>query len=201
MDWPVFALITYAFLLALLLAGFILRSLKAAKGQYQRLLEEKEQKLLAMQMDMEDILEGLQAQAALLENEWSAAQRHSQDSLLTVQDRLLELQGTIAGLQSRIYRLEREPRDHLAGAVEGWGPFLGAEPAPLWPEARLPEEDAGARGEREPPRQRALALLQRGMSIAQVSREMGFSKTEATLLYNQWQRGFLKEDLAYGPEE
>lgn len=202
MDWPVFALITYVFLLALLLAGIILRSLQTTKGQYQKRLEEKEEKLIAMQMDLEDILEGLQAQAALLENEWSTAQRHSQDSLLSVQDRLLEMQGTVAGLQSRVYRLEQEARDPLAGAVEAWDPLLGAETIPMWPQAWPAQAHAEAFAqEKEPPRQRALALLQCGMTIAQVSREMGFSKTEATLLYSQWQRGFLKEDLAYGSED
>ena len=83
-NWPVFALVTYVFFLALLLTALILRSLRDTKGRYQKLLEEKEQKLTAMQLDLEDILEALQAQAAVLETDWGAAQRHSQDSLVSV---------------------------------------------------------------------------------------------------------------------
>lgn len=230
MDWPGFALVTYTFFLALLLAGIILRSLRETKGRYQRLLEEKEKRLAAMQMDAEDTLETLQDQAAALEAEWSAAQRRAQESTLAVQQRLLEIQGALVSLQSRLSRLEQAPRQQAAARAAE--PFLSGRPEAACgepsemepprslrtqnkaaPEEKSPEENGsgekapGERNpcpkgspEREPPRQRALALLQSGMSIAQVSREMGCSWTEATLLYSQWRRGYLKEDMEDGPE-
>ena len=62
---------------------------------------------------------------------------------------------------------------------------------------RFGAEDAA---ELEQPRQRALSLLQSGMSVAQVSRELGCSFTEATLLFDQWRRGYLREELEEGPQ-
>ncbi len=214
-NWPVFALVTYVFFLALLLTALILRSLRDTKGRYQKLLEEKEQKLTAMQLDLEDILEALQAQAAVLETDWGAAQRHSQDSLVSVQQRLLEIQGGLSGLQGRIARLERAPWPQAAE------PALAVRRAELTPPQPAPQEGLvsqspglespgleshelarfGAEDEagQEQPRQRALSLLQSGMSVTQVSRELGCSFTEATLLFDQWRRGYLREELEEGP--
>lgn len=219
-NWPVFALVTYVFFLALLLTALILRSLRDTKGRYQKLLEEKEQKLTAMQLDLEDILEALQAQAAVLETDWGAAQRHSQDSLVSVQQRLLEIQGGLSGLQGRIARLERAPWPQAAepALAVRWAELTPPQPAPqegLVPQspglespglespgleshelARFGAEDEAGQ---EQPRQRALSLLQSGMSVTQVSRELGCSFTEATLLFDQWRRGYLREELEEGP--
>lgn len=221
-NWPVFALVTYIFLLVLFLAALILRSLRDTKGRYQKLLEEKEHKLTAMQLDLEDTLEALQAQAAVLEAEWGAAQRRSQDSLVSVQQRLLEIQGGLSGLQGRIARLESSaPRPQAAepALAVSQAELVFPQPAPR--ESPMPEsfelenselENSGAErreAERfgaedeagqEQPRQRALSLLQSGMSVAQVSRQLGCSFTEATLLFDQWRRGYLREELEEGPQ-
>ncbi|MEA4969072.1 MAG: hypothetical protein VB051_00925 [Candidatus Pelethousia sp.] len=235
MNWPVFALVTYVFFLALLLAALILRSLRDTKGRYQKLLEEKEQKLMAMQLDLEDTLEALQAQAAVLETEWGAAQRRSQDSLVSVQQRLLEIQGGLSGLQGRIARLERAPGPQAAEPALAVRQAELVPPQPAQREGPVPDSSGvdspgvdspgvGSPGvdrsgverpglenfdperfgaedatELEQPRQRALSLLQSGMSVAQVSRELGCSFTEATLLFDQWRRGYLREELEEGP--
>ncbi|MEA5058893.1 MAG: hypothetical protein VB049_02480 [Candidatus Pelethousia sp.] len=221
MDWPSLALVTYAFLLALLLTGIILRSLRETKGRYQKILEEKEQMLAAMQLDAEDTLEALEMQAVALETEWNEAGKRGQNSVLAVQQRLLELQGALVSVQARLSRLEqataRLPAEHTTedflAAKHAETNVASAAPDKPAPEEILedaytaqkePAEDGSeppASAEPEPPRQRALALLQKGWGIAQVSRELGCSRTEATLLYSQWRRGYLKENMANSPED
>ena len=210
-DWPGFALITYAFLLVLLLAGIILRSLRTTKGHYQNILEEKEQKLVAMQMDLEDTLEAIEEQAAAFEALRSAAVRQGEDSQRSVQQRLMEFQEVLGNLQIRLSRLEQTPRYQSVGqagmAQEACGDKLGAPEPPrkILSEAKAVQKKstepcpcAADFSERTLPRQRAMVLLKRGMTIDQVSRELRCSWTEATLLYSQWRRGCLKEDLEAG---
>ena len=227
MDWPIFALITYVFLLVLLLTVLILRSLRDTKGRYQKFLEEKEQKLTAMQLDLEETLEALQAQATMLETQLSTAQHRSADTLVSVQNRLLEIQGVLTGLQGRVSRLENTQRQQADPASQAPNTAITTkevQPIPIAPaqntqqqaipglesfEMESPEGqvlvqdgEMGARGldEQERPRRRALALLQSGMSVADVSRELGCSLTEVTLLFEQWRRGYIKNGIEEEPK-
>lgn len=213
MNWPSFALITYGFLLALLLAGIILRSMRETKRRYQRALEEKEQKLAAMQMDLEDTMMALEEQTAVLETQGSMAKKQGENSLLSVQQRLMDFQGMLVNLQIRLACLEQAACYKAAGQTD---PNEKACGDPLL----MPEQPRGIQGttvkqkesgalrpptadlvcplEENLPRQQAVVLLQRGMTVAQVSRELKCSWTEATLLYSQWRRGCLKADLESG---
>jgi len=161
MDWPSIALITYVFLLVLLLTVLILRSRRNTKTRYLRLLEEKEQELTATQIDLEEMLQSLTDQASDMEARWGYLMRQEQENAAAVQERIVELQGNMMELQSRLLQLERaglrstifsfpadrEPRHTLSAEVnlpaERFAP--AAEPpvpaaAPVIPEAPTPAE-------------------------------------------------------------
>lgn len=202
MDWPVFALITYAFALALLLAAVILRSLRGNKARYQRLLEEKEQRLAAMQLDVEETLETLGEQAAALEMALGEAGRREQTSSLALQQRLLEMQGAVVAVQARLLRLEQRLDALAGGSGQAAGPFQGA---PAASEPAAPPDPPAPPPEPEPPnrvadggaarwQRSAVALFERGEGVAQVSRLLGCSCVEAAMLQSQWEKGYLRED-------
>lgn len=203
MDWPVFALITYAFALALLLAAVILHSLRENKGRYQRLLEEKEQRLAAMQMDVEETLETLGEQAAALEMALGDAGRRERANSLALQQRLMEMQGAVVAVQARLLRLE-QGMEALGGRAGQAAAPPREEPEALDPPAPAdPTDGSGPQaspccqgpGEAEGQWQRrAVALFERGEGVAQVSRLLGCSCVEAAMLQNQWEKGYLRED-------
>ncbi len=211
MNWPNFALITYGFLLLLLLVGIILRSMRETKRRYQRILEEKEQKLAAIQMDLEDTMMALEEQEAALEAQGSMAKKQGENSLLAVQQRLMDLQGMLLSLQIRLECLEQAA---CHKAAEQTGPNEKACSDPLVMPQQPRKIPSGTIVKQNKPRelcpctadpmeatlpkQRAVALLQRGMTVAQVSRELKCSWTEVALLYAQWRKGCLQEDLDIG---
>ena len=113
MDWPAFALISYAFVLALLLVVLILRGSRQNKSRYQHILEEKERKLAAMQIDLEETMEALEAQANAAGAQGALKTEADAKMVKTVQalqTHMLGLQSTVMELQFRLTRLERAVR-------------------------------------------------------------------------------------------
>ena len=198
MDWPSFALLTYGFILAALLAAMILRGLRSAKGRYQRILEEKEQNLAAMQLEMEETMETLARQAAALEVALEEASQREHTASLAWQQRLLELQGGVVAVQSRLLQLEQrvDTLDDMdmapdSSAEDG----LPAPEVPAPEAAFAPAPGAPPDGEQQADssnrRQKAYALFASGEDAASVSRALGCSCVEAAMLRSQWEKGYL----------
>lgn len=229
MDWPGMLLITYAFGLALLLTVIILRSTVASKGRYQKMLDEKEQKLAAMQLDTEESLEVLGEQAAALEQLLNEARRQEREASLATNQRLLELQGAVVSLQSRLLRLEQGMEELKRAAAARPEPAPQPEPAPEPPvqatpaapepapvqpapeavaeppappkrprgrprkAAPPPEPPAPVQEEPQPDlHQQAKVIFEAGLGAGDVSRQLGCSIVEASMMYNQWEKGYLQ---------
>lgn len=274
MDWPSMILITYAFLLALLLAVLIMRSVNSSRRRYQKLLEEKEQRLSAIQLDLEETMDSLGDQAAALELTLQEADRRENAANQALQQRLLEVQGAVVSAQSRLMRLEQGMEEmRRAAALPAGGIEISAEDPealPELPQSReevverqddAPEEQPRETGademppqeaekpegqesekpvrEKKPRRKKAekqeekkleqaaqamesaeaeqeaeqapeaegqeweddgirkmlVTLFEHGGTVAEAARAAGCSSVEASMIYNQWKRGYFSQNV------
>lgn len=148
MDWPAFALISYAFVLALLLVVLILRGSRQNKSRYQHILEEKERKLAAMQIDLEETLEALEAQANAAGAQGALKTEADAKMVKTVQalqTHMLGLQSTVMELQFRLTRLERAVRGMDRQPAEAAENREDADPVPATQTQAT--QDGGAPGD------------------------------------------------------
>lgn len=108
MNWPMFAIITYSFVLVLIVVLIILRSRRKIRSQYAQVLEEKEVKLARMQLDMEETMVALDAYAEQLREDWKRLQREDQEGFQRLHKREMDLEAGMLSLRARVTALEVE---------------------------------------------------------------------------------------------
>lgn len=191
MDWPTFALITYAFFLLLTLVLFWAIAQRRTRAKYEKRLEEKEQKLLRMQIDLEETLEALDAYAGQMRTEWESAEKQGSEQILRIQKHELKTSSMLMECKSRITALEVQLRTQNSKTPD-YTPIdiPNIDYAPDAPFYDAPGAVQGSSPEEEAPdiAMQAFAMLQEGTPADDVAKTLGLSKTELSLLRSRQSR-------------
>lgn len=107
MDWPIFWLISYSFVLLLILALFIIKGTNRNKKKYSEHLEQKEKQLVKLQLELEENINSLDDYATGLRSEWEAMRKGERSDWQQLNDRLLKAEAAIIDAKAYINTLNQ----------------------------------------------------------------------------------------------
>ena len=209
MDWATVALITYGFLLALVLALIVVLGQRHTKKRYTLILEEREQKIARLQIELDDTMQALESYSEELRKEWAGMQKQEQEVMLFLHKRYLEIDAMLRVVDARLNSLETGHKTLIKTAfdtsVKEKETLLDV---PLQEDNASPAEEQAEQQEScdqtiekenietvmdkiDDRMEAARKLLEKGNDIMKVARELELSRAEMELLDIKLQRKYV----------